>query len=75
MAIRLVATSVEKLGAALGCIRRNTCESGIISVYVAAETEPANVSVSFEAEAGMMAVSVEQTLTIKLECAEARVFL
>lgn len=74
--VRLVAAGLEKLAAALNCIRKSCCASGMVNVYVEAEadTDTLNTSV-FSADAGMMAVAVVETMTIKGECAEAEVIL
>ena len=37
--VRLVAAGLDYLAAALRCIRKSSCASGIVNVYVAAETE------------------------------------
>lgn len=76
---RLVADSLDYLAAAIACIRKSSCAAGMLNVYVAASTdvndESTLTSAVFSAEAGMMAVAVTETLTIKREAAEARVIL
>ena len=77
--IRLVAENLDYLDAAIECIRKSCCASGIVNVYVAAETDEGDTDTlklsEFSADAGMMAVAVAETLTIKEECAEAKVQL
>ena len=77
--VRLVAYSLDYLAAAIECIRKSSCAAGMLNIYVAANTdvndESTLTSAVFSAEAGMMAVAVTETLTIKREAAEARVIL
>lgn len=77
--IRLVAESLESLKAAIDCIRKSCCASGVVNVYVAAESDEDDADTlklsEFSADAGMMAISVVETVTIKEECAEARILL
>lgn len=77
--VRLVANCLDYLAAAIQCIRKSSCASGIINVYVAAETDENTESTLessvFAADAGMMAVAVVETLIIKDESAEAGVVL
>lgn len=77
--IRLVADSLDYLAAAIACIRKSSCAAGMLNIYVAASTDAADASTLttavFSADAGMMAVAVAETLTIKREAAEARVIL
>ena len=77
--IRLVAKSLDYLAAAIKCIRKSCCASGIVNIYVATETDPDNVGTlvlsEFSADAGMMAVSVIETVKIQEACAEAKVLL
>lgn len=74
--IRLVAKGLERLSAALRTIRKSCCASGMVNVYVAAEADTGTLNTSvFSADAGMMAVAVTETLTIKEECAKAEVIL
>jgi len=77
--VRLVADNLDYLAAAINCIRKSSCASGMLNVYVAASTDDSDaatlISSVFSADAGMAAVAVAETLTIKQECAEARVIL
>ena len=77
--VRLVADNLDYLAAAINCIRKSSCASGMLNVYVAASTDESDAatltSSVFSADAGMAAVAVAETLTIKQECAEARVIL
>ena len=76
MSVRLTVDDVKKMAAALQCIRVCVCESGIVNVYVQAETDIGHVVVSgFEASVGLAAVAVEATITIQEMCAEAEVLL
>jgi hypothetical protein len=77
--VRIVADSLDYLAAAISCIRKNSCASGMLNIYVAASTDD-NDSITlktsvFSASAGMMAVAVAETVKIQEECAEARVVL
>ena len=77
--VRLIANGLDYLAAALRCIRKSSCASGIVNVYVAAKTDASDgdtlTTSVFSADAGMMAVAAVETLTIQGECAEARVIL
>ena len=77
--VRIMADSLDYLAAAISCIRKNSCASGMLNIYVAASTDD-NDSITlktsvFSASAGMMAVAVAETVKIQEECAEARVIL
>lgn len=72
-AVRLTAKSLAKLDAAIECLRKSTCLSGLINVYVRDEADDdATVTVGFAADAGMGCVAVDATMTIQLQLAEAR---
>ena len=74
--VRLVASSLDRLAAAISTIRKSCCASGMVNVYVAAEADTGTLTTSvFSADAGMMAVAVVETMTIKEQCAEAEVIL
>ena len=74
--VRLVAQGLDRLAAALNTIRKSCCASGMVNVYVAAESDTGTLKTSvFSADAGMMAVAVVETMKIKEECAEAEVIL
>ena len=74
--VRLVAQGLDRLAAAINTIRKSCCASGMVNVYVAAEADTGTLKTSvFSADAGMMAVAVVETMTIKEECAEAEVIL
>lgn len=77
--VRLSSTQMERLAAALNTIRKSCCASGMVNIYVSApsdENDESTLRLScFSADAGMMAVAVTETLTIKAECAEAEVIL
>ena len=88
--VRLVANELNLLSAALNCLRKSTCASGLVNVYVADENDPeasaalANVDPTdsatlrvscFAADAGMMAITAVESLAIHEECAEAKVLL
>ena len=77
--VRLVADSLDYLAAAIACIRKSSCAAGMLNIYVAASTAADNESTLttsvFSADAGMIAVAVSETLTIKREAAEAKVIL
>lgn len=74
--VRLVASSLDRLAAAISTIRKSCCASGMVNVYVAAEADTGTLKTSvFSADAGMMAVAVVETMTIKEQCAEAEVIL
>lgn len=77
--IRLIADDLDYLAAAIACIRKSSCASGMLNIYVAASTDANSAatltSSVFSADAGMMAVATVETLTIKKEAAEARVIL
>lgn len=74
--VRLVASGLDRLAAAINTIRKSCCASGMVNVYVAAEADTGTLKTSvFSADAGMMAVAVVETMTIKEQCAEAEVIL
>lgn len=77
--VRLIGDNLKVLEAALNCLRRNCCASGLINVYVATVSDPddeATLKLScFAADAGMMAVTTVETVSIKLESADAEVLL
>lgn len=75
--IRLVAELLDVLGAAIECIRKSCCASGMVNIYVEAATDDNDMlkTSGFAADAGMMAVAVVETLTIKEECAKAEITL
>ena len=74
--VRLVASGLDRLAAAISTIRKSCCASGMVNVYVAAEAATGTLKTSvFSADAGMMAVAVVETMTIKEQCAEAEVIL
>ena len=75
--VRLVADGLDILGAAINCIRKSCCASGMVNIYVEAITDNNDMlkTSGFAADAGMMAVAVVETLTIKEECAKAEITL
>ena len=73
-AVRLTATSVAKLEAAIQVLRKSTDLGGLLTMYVKDSTDTANVTVSgFTADAGMGVVAVDATVTIQGKAAEARI--
>ena len=73
-AVRLTATSVAKLEAAIQVLRKSTNLGGLITMYVKDTSDTANVTVSgFTADAGMGVVAVDATVTIQGQAAEARI--
>jgi len=73
-AVRLTATSVSKLEAAIQVLRKSTNLGGLITMYVKDSSETANVTVSgFTADAGMGVVAVDATVTVQGKAAEARI--
>jgi hypothetical protein len=73
-AVRLTATSLSKLEAAIQVLRKSTDLGGLITLYVKDSTDTANVTLSgFTADAGMGVVAVDATVTIQGKAAEARI--
>lgn len=73
-AVRLTAKSLQKLDAAIECLRKSTCLAGLVNIYVRDEADDdATVTVGFAADAGMGCVAVDATMTIQLQLAEARI--
>ena len=72
---RLVTDNVQLTDAAIRCIRKSCCASGMVNVFIASENDESSAIVetdSFLAAAGMMAVAVVGTLKIQEEYAEAK---
>lgn len=73
-AVRLTATSLAKLEAAIQVLRKSTNLGGLITLYVKDSSDTANVTVSgFTADVGMGVVAVDATVTIQGQAAEARI--
>lgn len=75
--IRLVAGALDVLGAAINTIRKSCCAAGMVNIYVEASTDTNDMlkTANFSANAGMMAIAVVETFTIKKACAEAKIIL
>ena len=72
---RLVTDNVQLTDAAIRCIRKSCCASGMVNVFIASENDDSSAIVdtdAFLATAGMMAVAVVGTLKIQEEYAEAK---
>lgn len=70
-AVSLVARDLQALRAALACIRRCTNATGMVNVYVQAESDTVSVSARFTADSGQVAVSTVATVTVFDMFAEA----
>ena len=73
--VRMVTDDVFTTNAAIDCIRKSCCASGMINVFLSSESDDPSAIVntdSFLADAGMMAVAVVGTLKIQEEYAEAK---
>lgn len=73
--VRLISTDLQKLGAAIKWLRKCTCASGTVNVFVKAESDISVPISGFTASAGMTAVSVDASITIKNALTEARIFI
>ena len=73
-AVRLTASSLSKLEAAIQVLRKSTDLGGLLTLYVKDSTDTANVTLSgFTADAGMGVVAVDATVTIQGQAAKARI--
>lgn len=73
-AVRILSGAGPKLDAAIDVLRKSTNMGGLITLYVKAYSEPANVTVSgFAADAGMGVVAVDAEVKIQGQLAEARI--
>jgi hypothetical protein len=77
--VRLITTELHTLAAALDCLRKSTCASGLVNVYVATTNDLDDVDTlkvsCFAADAGMLAVTAVETVNVQEACAEAEVLL
>lgn len=73
--VRLIAEDLHKLGAAIQWLRKCTCTSGNVTVFVKAESDGMIPVSGFTAYAGMTAIAVDASVTIKEACAEARIMI
>lgn len=73
-AVRILSGAGAKLDAAIDVLRKSTDLGGLLTLYVKAYSEPANVTVSsFTADAGMGVVAVEAEVEVQGRLAEARI--
>ena len=73
--VRMETDDVETTNAAINCIRKSCCASGMVNIFLGATSDDQSAIVntdSFLAEAGMMAVAVVGTLKIQEAYAEAQ---
>lgn len=73
--VRLIAADLSKVGAAIQWLRKCTCASGTVNVFIKAESDITVPVSGFVASAGMTAVSVDASVTIKNALTEARIFI
>lgn len=73
--VRIIAKDIQKLGDAIKWLRKCTCSSGTVNVFVRAEGEGSLTASGFTAYAGMTAIAVSATVKIKQACAEARIMI
>ncbi len=67
VAIRLVATELNTLAAALACLRKSTCASGLMNVYVADENDPQLSASLAEDELGLV-IDPTDSATLRVSC-------
>lgn len=73
-AVRILSGAGPKLDAAIDVLRKSTDMGGLLTLYVKAYSEPANVTVSgFAADAGMGVVAEEVEVAVQGQLAEARI--
>lgn len=73
--VRIISKDLHKLGAAIQWLRKCTCASGSVNVFVKAESEVGVPVSGFVAYAGMTAIAVDASVKIKQACAEAKVMI
>ena len=71
VAVSLTVSDMSATSAALKCIRRCTNATGMVNVYVQAESDTVSVSARFTADAGQAAVATVATMTVIDMFAEA----
>lgn len=71
VAVSVIARNIPAVGAAIACIRRCTNATGMINIYVQAESDTVSVSAKFTADAGQAAVATVATVTVFDMFAEA----
>ena len=71
VAVSIIARNLPAVGAAIACIRRCTNATGMINIYVQAESDTVSVSARFTADAGQAAVATVATVTVMDMFAEA----
>lgn len=73
--ISLVAKNLAAVSAAIKCIRRCTNATGMVNIYVQAESDTVSVSARFTADAGQAAVATVATVTVMDMFAEANTII
>ena len=67
VAVRLVATELNTLAAALNCLRKSICASGLVNVYVADENDPQLSSALAEDELDIV-IDPTDSATLRVSC-------
>jgi hypothetical protein len=75
VAISLVARNLAAVSDAVKCIRRCTNATGMVNIYVQAESDTVSVSARFTADAGQAAVASVATGTVMDMFAEANTII
>lgn len=73
--VSIVTSTMDRLAAAIKCLRRNTDVANMITVHISAESDTVNVPSSFTADVGNAAVAVDATVTIQSMFADAESFI
>ena len=67
VAVRLVSSKLNLLSAALNCLRKSTCASGLVNVYVADENDPELSTALAEDELGIV-IDPTDSATLRISC-------